>query len=240
MKKKNNVSSSERELTNLGKKIGVIFKNADLLKEALTHRSYINENSSWPVSHNERLEYLGDAVLELVVTEYLFKKYQNRQEGELTSFRAALVNYQMLSRVAREIKLGDFIYLSRGESKDAGRAREVILANAFEALVGAIYLDLGYSKVSDFILRFVIPHLDEVIENKLYRDSKSLLQEIVQEKLKITPIYRVLHESGPDHNKKFVVGVFFSEEFVAEGIGASKQEAESSAARTALKTLKAD
>lgn len=229
-----------KKKTDLEKRIGVSFKDDNLLKEALTHRSYINENPSWPVFHNERLEYLGDAVLELVVTEYLFKTYTNHQEGELTSFRAALVNYQMLSRVAREMKLEDSLYLSRGEAKDEGKAREVILANAFEALVGAIYLDQGYAIISDFIGRFLILHLSEVIENKLYRDPKSLLQEIAQEKFKITPMYKVLRENGPDHNKNFIVGVFFGEEFIAEGSGTSKQEAESSAARTALKILKAD
>lgn len=220
-------------------KIGIEFKNKNILKEALTHRSYLNENPRSPVPHNERLEYLGDAVLELAVTEYLFKKYPNYEEGEMTSLRAALVNYQMLSRVAREISLEDFILLSRGEAKDVGKARDVILANALEALMGAIYLDQGYEAVKNFIIKFILSHLGEVLEKGLHRDPKSLLQEIVQERSKITPTYKVLSEKGPDHQKEFLVGVFFDEKMVAEGSGFSKQEAESRAAEQALKKINA-
>jgi len=228
------------DLTRLEQKLGVAFKNKDLLKEALTHRSYLNENPKWGIPHNERLEFLGDAVLELAVTEYLFKEYPNSPEGELTSIRAALVNYQMLSRIAKEVELDNFILLSRGEAKEpkTGKAREVILANAFEALLGAIYLDAGYETANRFVQKTVLCYLDEVMEKKLYKDPKSLLQEIIQEKLKVTPIYQVLSEKGPDHAKVFQVGVYFNKHLIAEGEGTSKQEAEIEAAKNALNTLK--
>ena len=225
-------------LKDLEKILGIKFKNQDLIKEALTHRSYLNENSSWASQNNERLEFLGDAVLELITTDFLYHKFPDYQEGQMTSLRAALVNYQMLAKVAKEISLDDFIYLSRGEAKDKGRARDVILANAMEALIGAIYLDRGYETASKFIHKSVLSHLKEVIEKKLYRDPKSQLQEIVQEKMRVTPTYRVLEETGPDHNKKFLVGVFFHEKMAAKGMGASKQEAESKAAEAALEKEK--
>ena len=219
----------------LEQKLGVIFKNKNLLKEALTHRSYLNENPSWPLPHNERLEFLGDAVLELAVTEILFSRYPASPEGELTSIRSALVNYQMLADIAKNMELGDYVFLSKGEAKDAGKAREVILANAFEAILGAVYLDAGYESAKNFIEKAVMGRLDEVIEKKLYQDPKSLLQEIVQEKLRATPTYSVLSEKGPDHAKIFKVGVFFNGDLIAEGEGASKQEAEVEAAKNALK-----
>ncbi|MFA6365271.1 MAG: ribonuclease III [Candidatus Paceibacterota bacterium] len=218
-------------------KIDIHFKNQDILKEALTHRSYLNENQTWPYRHNERLEYLGDAVLELIVTEFLYSKFPDFQEGHLTSLRAALVNYQMLARVAREIALEKFLFLSRGEAKDFGKAREVILANAVESLFGAIYLDQGYEVTKQFVLKVVILHLDEVIEKQLYRDPKSTLQEFAQEHYKMTPSYRVLKEEGPDHQKTFSVGVFIEEKKIAEATGTSKQEAEASAAFAALESL---
>lgn len=225
-------------LADLEKKIGYVFKNADILKEALTHRSYLNENPEWPLPHNERLEYLGDAVLELITTEFLFRKFPRESEGQLTSFRAALVNYQILSRIARKAGFERFMHLSRGEARDTGRAREVILANAFEALVGSLYLDGGYEAARAFVERMVLSHIDEIIEKGLYRDPKSLLQEIVQERRKVTPIYRVLAENGPDHQRQFVLGVFFGDEQVATGSGASKQEAETRAAEAALELFK--
>ncbi|MEW6617586.1 MAG: ribonuclease III [Patescibacteria group bacterium] len=223
-----------KDSSDFEKNIGVAFKNKDFLKEALTHRSYLNEHPEWAVFHNERLEYLGDAVLELVTTEYLFHFYPNYQEGELTSLRAALVNYQMMAKVAREISLEQYLFLSKGEAKDSGKAREVILANALESLIGAIYLDHGYDVTKTFIERFIISHLREVVDQKLYRDPKSVFQEIMQEKKKVTPTYRVLRETGPDHQKQFLVGVFLDEELVAQGQGTSKQEAESSGAKAAL------
>lgn len=217
--------------------IGVHFTNLDLLKEALTHRSYINENPKWGVPHNERLEFLGDAVLELVVTEHLFHAYPQSPEGELTSIRAALVNYQILARIADNIKLHAGILLSRGESKDTARAKEVILANAFESLIGAIYLDQGYAVATKFITEHVLTHSEEIVSKKLHKDPKSHLQEVIQEKYKVTPRYVVLSEEGPDHNKVFEIGVYFGEEFAARGKGFSKQEAEIEAAKNALKSL---
>ncbi|MGC9968790.1 MAG: ribonuclease III [Minisyncoccia bacterium] len=222
----------------LEKKLGISFKNKDLLTEALTHRSYLNEYPQWRLSHNERLEYLGDAVLELIVSEALFGEFPGYPEGRLTVLRAALVNYQMLARVAEKINLDDFILMSRGERKDTGKAREVILANAIEAVIGAMYLDQGIDKVSAFVKKHVLSNLDEVMKTKSYRDAKSELQEIVQEKLRVTPTYRMLEESGPAHKRIFKMGVYFGDTFVAEGSGASKQEAELAAAKNALKKHK--
>jgi len=225
-------------LSKLEDLIGYKFKNKDLLKEALTHRSYLNENPSWGLSDNERLEFLGDAVLELAVTEELFNRYPDYSEGELTPIRSALVNFQMLAQIAGFLNLGEFILLSRGEAKDIGRAREVILANGLEALLGAVYLDSSYETVKTFVNRFILSRLEEVMRKGLYKDSKSLLQEKIQEQLKLTPTYKVLKESGPDHEKIFTVGVYFGDNLIAEGAGPSKQEAEVEAARAALETLK--
>ena len=223
-------------MSGLEKNIGLKFENDDLISEALTHRSFLNENPNWGVAHNERLEFLGDAVLELVVTEDLFRRYPDYPEGQLTSIRAALVNYQMVAKVARDIELEDYIKMSKGESKDLGRAREVILANAMEAVIGAIYLDRGYAEAKKVIEKFVIEaNLGMVIKNHLYKDPKSQLQEIVQEKLKVTPGYQILEEWGPDHKKIFKSGVYFGDKLMAEGEGYSKQEAEVDAARNALR-----
>ncbi len=218
----------------LEESLGIAFKKEALIKEALTHRSYLNENPSWEYADNERLEFLGDAVIELAVTEFLFEKFPDEDEGRLTGIRAALVNYQMLAAVAERINLGDYLYLSKGEMKDNGRAREVILANAFEAVIGAAYLDRGYDVARKAVNELVVPHLDEVMEKKLYKDPKSLLQERLQETKKVTPTYRVLSESGPDHAKQFVVGVFVEGDKLAEGEGPSKQEAETDAAEHGL------
>ncbi|MEK7464597.1 MAG: ribonuclease III [Patescibacteria group bacterium] len=226
------------DIKNLEEKIGVEFKKKELLKEALTHRSYLNENPNFKTSHNERLEYLGDAVLELITTEFLYEAYPSYQEGQLTTLRAALVNYQMLGKIGKEINLDKYLLLSRGESKDTGKAREVILANTVEALIGSIYLDQGYEVAKKFIKEFVFSHLEEILSQKLYRDPKSTLQEIAQNKLKLTPTYKVLSEAGPDHNKKFVIGVYLGENISAEGKGTSKQEAEINAAESALKNFK--
>jgi ribonuclease III len=222
------------DFTNLEKTLGVEFKDKELLKKALTHRSYVNENPKDAEVHNERLEFLGDAVLELVVTEYLYAKFPEKPEGELTSLRAALVNAVILGDITNELGVNDFLLLSRGEAKDVGRARLTILANAFEAIVGAIYLDQGYLSSQSFIERVVLNHIDEVLEKKLYRDAKSLFQEEAQEKEGTTPTYKVLGESGPDHDKHFVVGVFLGEHMVAQGEGISKQTAQQVAAENAL------
>lgn len=233
MKKTTNPDNLEA----LESKINFTFKNKKLLKKALTHRSYLNENPKWPLPHNERLEYLGDAVLELIVTEFLFKKYPKRQEGELTSIRAALVNHFMLNRVAKSLEIEKFIQLSKGESRESGRAKEAILSNAVEALIGAIYLDQGYDASKDFVQSNILIHLKEIIDKELFIDSKSLLQEIIQEKQKITPSYKVLEEAGPDHNKEFIAGAFLGEKLISKGKGFSKQEAEVEAAANALKKL---
>lgn len=225
------------DLNAFEQKINLNFHDKNLLKEALTHRSYLNENPSWDVPHNERLEFLGDAVLELAVTENLFKKFPNSPEGELTSIRAALVNYQILAKIAKALNLDNFILLSKGEAKDGDRAKETILANAIEALIGAIHLDKGFLEANKFIEKNILIHLPEIIETKSYKDPKSLLQEIIQEKLKITPSYEVLKEEGPDHKKIFEVGVYFSEKLSGSGKGFSKQEAEIEAAKDALQKL---
>lgn len=226
------------EVEKFCKKIGVTFKNEDLLLEALTHRSYLNEFPSWRLPHNERMEFLGDAVLELAVSYYLFEEFPDWPEGRLTVLRAALVNSRMLSRVANGLSLRDFILMSRGERRDTGKAREVILANAMESIIGAIYLDRGMDAATNFIGRFILVHLDEIIKNKSYKDSKSGLQEIIQEKLKITPSYRVIEETGPAHKRIFRIGVYFGDKLVAEGMGASKQEGQLEAAAGALKKYK--
>jgi len=213
------------------------FKNKGLLKEALTHRSYLNENPKWKFAHNERLEFLGDAVLELVVTEELFNRYPNKPEGQLTPLRAALVNYQSLAKIAHEIDLENHILLSRGEAKDVGRAREAILADAVEAVIGAIYLDGDYAMAKKFINSFVLALLDEVLKNNAYQDAKSLLQEKIQAKEKLTPTYQVIKEEGPEHKKQFKVGVYFGDRLITTGEGYSKQEAETEAAKKALKKI---
>lgn len=217
----------------LEKKIKINFKNKDLLLTALTHRSYLNENPSWQFDHNERLEFLGDAVLELVVTEYLYANYKN-PEGELTNWRAALVNSVMLAKVATKFDLNDFLLLSRGEAKDTGRARQYILANAVEAVIGALYLDQGYDTAKTLIMQFIMDELSGIFEDKSYRDPKSRFQEEAQERLGITPNYTVLEDWGPDHAKNFKVGVYLNQELAGEGKGPSKQEAQQSAAEDAL------
>jgi ribonuclease-3 len=222
----------------LEKKLGVNFNNKDLLTQAFVHRSYINENTDFNISHNERLEFLGDAILEHAVTEYLYLKYPDKTEGELTNLRAALVNSDMLSHVAKKLGFNDFLLLSAGEIKENGKARYYILANTFEAFVGSLYLDQGFEICKDFIEKNLIKELPRVIEQGLFKDSKSALQEQAQEKVGVTPSYNVLKEFGPDHEKTFVVGVYLKDELIAEGKGSSKQEAESSAASEALKIKK--
>jgi ribonuclease-3 len=217
----------------LAKKLGIEIRNDSLFQEAVTHRSYLNEHRDYPLDHNERLEFLGDAVLELVVTEYLYHTYSN-PEGELTSWRAALVNGDMLARVAKELGVEEFLLMSKGEAKDTGRARQYLLANAMEAIIGALYLDQGYEPSKKFIMEKVVVHLDEVLKNKSYADPKSRFQEEAQERTGVTPSYQVLREWGPDHDKHFVSGVYLGEELIAEGEGKSKQEAQREAAKNAL------
>jgi ribonuclease-3 len=220
----------------LAEKLGVQFNNIDILRQAVTHRSYLNENRGYKLDHNERLEFLGDAVLELVVTEHLYENYPN-PEGELTNWRASLVNGEMLAKISKNLGVEEFLLMSRGEAKDTGKARQYLLANALEAIIGAIYLDQkakGYDACKKFILERVVAELPEIIENKLYMDPKSRFQEEAQEKSGVTPSYRVTSEAGPDHDKKFTVGVYLGDELVAEGEGSSKQEAQRNAAAAGL------
>ncbi len=223
-----------KDITPFEEKLHIRFNDINLLKEALTHRSYLNEKPNWPVPHNERLEYLGDAVLELAVSEKLFHRYPDYPEGQLTVLRAALVNYQILGRLAKEIRMEEFMLMSRGEKGDSGRAKEVILANAFEALVGAIYLDHGFETVSKFVDGILMPHIEEILRTKSYKDPKSALQEFVQEKFRETPTYELLSESGPAHDRTFTIGVRFNSGIMGRGSGPSKQEAELGAAKEAL------
>ncbi len=213
--------------------LGVVFKNKNLLRQALIHRSWLNENPESKLENNERLEFLGDAVLELIVTEHLYNNYPN-PEGELTNWRAALVNYQNLAQVAGNLGVNEFLMLSRGESKDTGRARQVILANTMESLIGAVYLDQGYKTAQKFVKENVLSGLNYIIENNLYKDAKSSFQEKSQEKHGITPIYKVIEETGPDHDKIFTVGVYLEDKLAGQGHGPSKQEAEQKAAEDAL------
>ncbi len=219
----------------LQEKLGIKFKHPEYLVQAFVHRSYLNEHRDFPLPHNERLEFLGDAVVELVVTEYLFAEYGN-PEGELTNWRAALVNAKMLASIAYELGMEPYLFLSHGESKDSGtKARDYIMANIFESVTGAIYLDQGYKVAGEFISKFVITKLPLVLEQGLYMDAKSRFQESAQEIVGMTPNYKVLSEEGPDHAKNFKIGVYLDKELVAEGFGTSKQEAQTEAAEAALK-----
>lgn len=216
------------------KKVNIIFNDKKLLEQAFIHRSYINENTGSKLCHNERLEFLGDAVLELVVTDYLYNKYPNKNEGELTAYRSSLVNAVIIGEVALSLGMNEYLLLSKGESKDVGKARSYILANTYEAYVGAVYLDQGYKAAEEFIAGSLFGKIEEIVANKLWRDSKSLVQEKSQEYLSVTPSYKVLHEVGPDHDKHFTIGIFFGSDLIAEGKGKSKQEAEQAAAHRAL------
>ncbi len=222
-----------RDFDKFAKQVGVVFKDKNLLQLAFTHRSFVNENRDIK-EHNERLEFLGDAVLELVTTQYLFTKYKDMPEGEMTAVRAALVNTQSISMAAKELGMNDYLLLSKGEASDTGRARQYILANTFEAFVGALYLDQGYAVVERFITESLFNKVEDIVNNKLWQDSKSKLQELAQEHLSITPSYKSIGEKGPDHNKIFTVAVCFDDVEIAQGSGKSKQEAQQDAAQKAL------
>ncbi len=222
------------DFATLAKNLGITMQNLGFLAEALTHRSYLNEHKEYAGSHNERLEFLGDAVLELATTDFLFKKYPAKPEGELTSYRAALVNTVSLAESAQVLGVNDYLLLSKGEARDTGRARDVILADALEAIIGAVYVDSGYLAAESFIAKNLFPKLEEVIAKRSYQDAKSRFQESAQEKRGITPVYETLSEVGPDHDKQFTVGVFIGSEEIARGEGKSKQEAEQSAAQAGL------
>ena len=225
----------KKQLNLLENKLDFKFKDISLLRNALVHRSYLNEHKDFVFDQNERLEFLGDAVLELAVTDYLYRNY-TEAEGILTNWRSSLVNGDRLASIAEALGVYDFMYLSKGESQDGNKkARQYILANAYEAVIGAIYLDSGYESAKGFINKYVLKELADIIENKTYRDAKSLFQERAQEKVGITPTYEVLEEWGPDHARNFKVGVFIEKEMAGQGEGPSKQEAQQVAAEDALK-----
>ncbi|OGI68321.1 ribonuclease III [Candidatus Nomurabacteria bacterium RIFCSPHIGHO2_01_FULL_42_15] len=223
------------DFSNFEKKTKITFKDKKLLEQAFIHRSYINENPGTRLSHNERLEFLGDAILELIVTDFLYKKYPSYTEGELTALRSALVNAVIISEIASNIGMNEYLLLSKGEAKDNGKARSYILANTYEAYIGALYLDQGIEVVGKFVHKTILPKTEEIVSKKLWRDAKSLVQEKAQEFVNFTPAYKVLHESGPDHDKHFTIGIYFGSNMIAEGKGQSKQEAEQKAAEAALK-----
>jgi ribonuclease III len=222
---------------NLEKQIGMKFRNWNLLRTAFVHRSYLNEHKDSEFEHNERLEFLGDAVLELIVTEYLYINYTN-PEGDLTNWRSALVKGNMLAKIAKGLKFGEYLFLSHGEEKSGGREKDYLLANTFEAVIGVIYLELGYKNAKKFVEQFLLVHLDSILKTGSHIDAKSKLQEIAQEKVGITPSYTLQHEEGPDHDKTFTMGAFIGDRMIGKGMGGSKQLAEQMAAEDALKRLK--
>ncbi len=221
-------------LTKLEQVIKVTFTDKKHLLTAMTHRSYLNEHREATQDHNERYEFLGDAVLELVVTDFLFAKYPEKPEGELTAIRAALVNTNTLSDASDKLGINNFLLLSKGEAKDTGRARLYILANAFEAIVGAIYQDQGYGAAQQFIAAQLFPLTETIVEKRLWQDAKSRFQELAQEQTNITPTYETLKQEGPDHDRVFTVGVFLGKDKIGEGQGRAKQEAEQAAAEAAI------
>lgn len=218
-------------------KLGFEFKNIDLLVTALTHRSYVNEHRKSVSEHNERLEFLGDAVLELVVTDFLFRNY-NEAEGILTSWRASLVRTESIGAAGTLLGYEPLVRMSRGEKQGSDRARMQILANAFEALIGAIYLERGYADAEVFIMKHISSKLEGILEEGSWRDPKSHLQEVMQRVDGVTPRYVVLEEVGPDHDKIFTLGVYAGSRLVSQGTGPSKQSAQQEAAKTALKTYR--
>lgn len=226
------------DFAHLQKKVGCVIKNKELLRRAFIHKSFVNEEKGDRSEHNERLEFLGDAVLELVTTEYLFRKYPLKQEGELTNWRSALVKGNHLAAVAQELELGHYLHLSRGEERSGGRAKPHMLANALEALIGAIFLDRGYRITHKFIHKFILTNLAEIIEKGLHVDAKSLFQEMAQGKIGKTPHYVTVSETGPDHNKIFIMAAYIGDDLIAKGSGASKQKAENAAAAAAIEGMK--
>ncbi|MFA4846272.1 MAG: ribonuclease III [Patescibacteria group bacterium] len=227
-----------KDLSSFEKRIGVVFNDKDLLQQVFVHRSYLNEHKSFPLEHNERLEFLGDAVLELIVTEYLYKKFPN-PEGDLTNWRSALVRGEMIAQIAVRLGMNDYLFLSHGESQSTGKSRNLILANAFEALIGAMYLGHGYETTQRFIQEQLVPELELIQRDELHIDAKSRFQELIQDRLSVTPTYTVLSEDGPDHDKQFTVGVYVGSELRGSGDGSSKQRAEQAAAQSALERERA-
>ena len=224
------------KIEQFAKKIKISFNNLDLLRQAFVHRSFLNENHNFKLGHNERLEFLGDAVLELISTEYLFNKFPKRPEGDLTNIRASIVNSVSLANTGEKLEIEKYLYLSHGESRDKStKARRYILANCMEAIIGAIYLDQGYEKAVEFIQKYFLCKAQEIVDKELYMDPKTKFQEKAQEIFNITPHYKLLDETGPDHKKTFTVGLYIEKKLITKATGTSKQEAEVNAAHLGLK-----
>jgi len=232
---------NKKDLQALQEKLEIRFKDELLLKQALVHRSYLNEHPDFKIGHNERLEFLGDAVLEIVVTEYLYNEFPDTPEGDLTNWRASLVNSKMLYQITPELGIEKYLYLSKGEARDKNKkSRQYILADAVEAIIGAIYLDQGIEEAKRFIIKYIISNLEEVLSNQVFLDPKSHFQEKAQEVKGVTPHYEIIKESGPDHAKKFIVGLYLNKELVSKGNGSSKQEAQVNAAIAGIKKMSWD
>jgi ribonuclease III len=218
-------------------KLGITFQDQSLLERALIHRSYLNEHASLGLEHNERLEFLGDAVLELAVTDFLYRSYPN-PEGDLTNWRSALVKTESLAAVAEQLDLAQFFKLSKGEAKGNARSHSLISANAVEALIGAVYLDQGYETARQFIADHIIARLDDILKTGTWMDPKSRFQETAQDQFGLTPAYKVLGEDGPDHDKTFSIGVYVGDKLFGKGSGSSKQAGQQAAAAAALKKVR--
>ncbi len=227
----------KKKMNNIEKKLGIQFNNKELLNRALTHRSFLNENRGIGLKNNERLEFLGDAVLELIISSKLFNIYPGRAEGELTGIRSALVRTESLAEESRRLDVGKYLLMSKGEEDSGGRDKDYLLANAYEAILGAIYLDRGLEECSNFVERTVLKQLDFIVKNELFIDPKTKIQELIQAKYKITPTYEVVEEKGPDHEKYFTVVLKIGDKFSCKGYGASKQKAEEDAAQKAIKNI---
>lgn len=212
------------------------FKNKQLFDQVFIHRSYLNETTQ-KLESNERLEFLGDSILSFIVSSHIFKKYKTSKEGQLTSIRSVLTNTETLYEIGKELGLGDLLKLSRGEEAGGGRKNKTILANTLEAFIGGLYIDQGIEAARKFIEDNIISLAEKIIESQGLKDPKSALQEKIQENLRESPVYNVIQEEGPDHDKSYIIGVYIGEKLLAEGVGKSKQEAEKSAARNALQNF---
>lgn len=220
------------------KNLGITFKDRSLLDIALTHRSYLNEHRDASLQNNERIEFLGDAVLELVISSYLFRTYKDKPEGDLTNIRAAVVRTESLAEESRKLGLGEFLRMSKGEEESGGKDKDYLLANTFEAVLGAIYEDQGFEVCKEYLSRTILKKVANIVDNNLYIDPKTQAQEIIQAEFKVTPVYEVVKEEGPDHDKKFTVALKIKSKAVATGIGSSKQKAEEEAAQNTVNLLK--
>ncbi len=228
------MKDSYQDLENI---LGLEFKNKDLLLNAITHRSYLNEHKEETFDNNERLEFLGDAVLELIISDHLFHTYPDNPEGDLTSFRSAAVRTESLAEESRKMGLGEYLRMSKGEYESGGSDKDYLLANTYEAILGAIYKDKGYDVAKNFVFRTLVPKIKDIVENRLDIDCKTRIQELIQAKFKVTPTYEVIKEEGPDHDKKFLIGVMINDKIIGEGEGSSKQKAEENAASNGIKFL---